>query len=191
MLRGLKFVAVALLLSACGPDNVHQQSLGRSTGFFNLFYPSDPFCQISGDNGLELSVLFVFHPDRKMEDKDSLKLYLRPLPTADEHYVFETGLEYGAIGETANAVVEIERGHERVNPDLTGQVAADALASRTNLYFPLWLHKVRITGRRLCNRDVLTSELNLDDCIDVPDSSLDDGKLWCSVGVLVDPGWTQ
>lgn len=188
MLRSSSILLAFLSLAACGPQGqLGSQSLGKTTGLFSAFEPKDAFCEILHILSTSMAVTFIL-PDGT---KDTLRLDLQLMRTAGEHQQYATGFGYGAIGDRAPAVVDAVRGREQVSPELSGEVADMAKATRTSLVFPLWLDRVKVTGKTLCNVDPLTDVRNTDDCVDVPDSTLEGAQLWCTVGQLVEPEFTQ
>ncbi|MBX7099871.1 MAG: hypothetical protein K1X89_19300 [Myxococcaceae bacterium] len=188
MLRTTSTLIALTLLSACGPEGqLNSQSLGRATGLFATIEPKDAFCEILHILTTSMSVTLIL-PDGK---KDTLRLDLQPMRTAGEHQQYLSSLGYGAVGEHTPALIDAVRGREQVSPELTGEVADMARATRTSLVFPLWLDRVKVTPKTLCNIDPVTNEKILDDCVDVPESTLEGAKLWCTVGQLVELEFTQ
>lgn len=187
--RSVVLLAVVAGSTGCEPKPgaLNNQTLGLTTGLFSEIPSANAFCNMLNIQGVSMDILFIL----KDENKDTLNLALMPLGVADVHAQFQTSFRYGAVGEAAAARVDIERGHELVNPELEGDVAKQAAELRTNLYFPLYVHTVKVEAAHLCNADAVSGDLDRTDCVDVPESSISDSRLWCSIGANVGPEWTK
>lgn len=181
-------VSLAVVLSGCEVKHtaLENQFTGVTTGFFSLIEAHSMTCGMLAIGGDSMDLTFI-HPDTS---KDILQIPLTPLRAADQHFQFATGLRYG-FGDSARAAIDIERGHELVDPELEGDVAKQAKELRTSMYFPLYVHKLVVEPRQLCNADPVTNERIDTDCLDIPASSIEEARLWCSIGADVNPEFTR
>jgi len=188
-MRALPFV---LLLAACvdpqgGPTQ--NQSLGRTTGWFTQITPDNMFCGLSGIGAPTIDVTFYLGADH--EDKDVSTLTFLPFVQKQQRLQQITSLQYG-IGETVGGAIEVERGAAIIDPRLTDEVKATAIASHTSYYFPLTIHHLRLQPGHICYVDPVSGVVDPTDCIDVAEGSgLDDAHLWCNVAVNADLLWSE
>ncbi len=167
---------------------MQNQSLGRATGWFTKASSDKVLCSLHAIGSTTIDLSFYLGPDTT---NDLATLSLWPLSKKGQRFQQVGGFMYGS-GDVIAAPIEIERGAAIVDPRFEGDVKASAIASHTSYYFPLTVHRLRVTAGHLCNVDPTTNVVAKDDCIDVPeDTGLEGARFWCEVAVNADPKWSE
>lgn len=168
--------ALLVVFSAC-PDTasgaLENQSLGRTTGFFSQLTPDNVLCELSGIGEVRLQVTMAFGPDKK-----AANLSFPPLEQKGERTQAAGTFLYQG-GQSVFAAVEYERAAAIVDPRLGEESRASALEQRTSLWFPCVLHRVVVDPGHICETTITGTSTG--DCLDVPFSTMEGARLWCSV----------
>ncbi len=175
----------ALISSGCTSDE-GLPTWARATGWFSAFEPRNVSCAlVGGRSDTELWVSFIV-------GQSSSKLLL-PLIPKGERAQRDTALKYGSNGQTTRGLIEFSRGDTIVDPRMKDEaMRAQALATRTSLFFPVTARRVSLTPGHLCEVNLDDGLVDQNDCIDVPDdSALEDAHFWCGIGVLTNPAWSE
>lgn len=181
-MRQLLLIGALAALAGCSARTpAEAQTFGQASGVFTRFQPRETLCQLITIQGTSLNTTFV----EPGSSYDALTLSLVPIARADRRFIVEAPLRYGN-GQATTAVLDVERGHRLLDPS-TEHIDAGPV---TGLIFPLFIHHLRVTPARLCNETALGVP-QPDDCLEVPESTLHGAKLWCSVGVLAAPEFSE
>lgn len=165
----------ALVLAACDDGPRVAQQFGATTGFFSTIVPSDVYCELSdiGATAMQLSITFG-------EDKKVVTVEFAPTKHKGERVQTASTLQYQA-GDSIGGAIEYQRSSAILDPRLSDSLKESALQQRTDLYFPIVVHRLVSEPAKLC------SLLDPSDCLDVPVSTLEDGRFWCHVAVTSPP----
>lgn len=172
-MRRLTFLA-ALSFAACLDDSPGAaQSLGNATGFFTRLTPGDVYCELSDIGATQMQLSMTFGPDKKVAT-----VGFAPTTRKAERVQTSATFQY-QTGESTSGAIEYQRREERLDPRLSESSIESSLALRTSLYFPLTVQRLVVDPAMLC--DTTMNGARLDDCLTVPESTLEDARLWCHV----------
>ncbi len=189
-MRALALLLLLLGLPACvdaaaGPTQ--SQFISRATGWFAQVPADRVLCSLQAIGGVSLDLTFYLGPD---VDSQAATVTLAPLAHRHQRFQQATGLQY-ASGQSAGGAAELERGPAIVDPRLTDDALASALATHTSFYFPLVVHRLAVQAGHLCDVDLSGVPIT-SDCIDVAGgSALEEALFWCGVAVEADPKWSN
>lgn len=168
--------ALLVVLGACSDaasGALENQSLGHTTGFFSQLSADTVLCELSGIGEVTLQVTMAFGPDKK-----AANLSFPPLEQKGERAQAAGSFIYQG-GQSVFAAVEYERAAAIVDPRLGEESRASALEQRTSLWFPCVLHRVVVDPGHICETTI--SGTSTGDCLEVPASTIEGARLWCSV----------
>ena len=170
---------------AAGPTQ--NQFIGRATGWFAQVPADRVLCTLQAIGGTSIDLSFYLGPD---SDSQVSTVTLAPLAHRQQRFQQATSLQYSS-GQSASGAAELERGAAIVDPRLTDEALASALASHTSFYFPLVVHRLALQPGHLCDVDLNGVPITTD-CIDVAEGSgLEEAQFWCDVAVEADPKWSN